>query len=47
MDCCMYISFMMSAGLVKILFYVLVMESRGEVSEFLKTFMFIFLRFFS
>ena len=43
----MYISFAMSSGFVSILFCLSVMESRGEVSVFLKTFLFIFLGFFS
>ena len=37
----------MSSGLVSILFCLSMMESRGEVSEFLKTFRFIFLGLFS
>ena len=42
----MYISCAMSSGLVNILFCLSVMESRGEVSEGLKTFLFIFWGFF-
>ena len=37
----------MSSGLVSILFCLSMMESRGEVSMFLKTLRFIFLGFFS
>ena len=37
----------MSSGLVSILFCLSMMESRDEVSMFLKTFRFIFLGFFS
>ena len=47
MDCCVYISDAMSSGLVSILFCLSMMESRGEVSVFLKTFRFIFWGFFS
>ena len=47
MDCCMCISFAMSSWLVRMLFCLSMMELRGEVSEFLKTFLFIFLGFFS
>ena len=47
MDCCMYISFAIPLGLVRILFYLSVMESRGEISECLKIFLFIFLGYFS
>ena len=47
MDCCVYISFAISSGLVKMLFCLSMIESRGEDSEFLKTFLFIFLGFFS
>ena len=36
-----------SSGLVRILFCLSMIESRGEVAEFLKTFLFIFLGFFS
>jgi hypothetical protein len=43
----MCIFFAISSGLVRILFCLSVMESRGEVSECLKTFLFIFLGFFS
>ena len=47
MDCWMYISFAMSSGLVKMLFCLSMIESRDEVSEFLKIFLFTFLGFFS
>ena len=47
MDCCMYISFAMSSGLVRMLFCLSMIESRGEASEFLKTFLFTFLGLFS
>jgi hypothetical protein len=47
MDCCMCISFAMSSGLVKMLLCLSMIESRGEVSEFLNTFLFTFLGFFS
>ena len=47
MDCWMCISFAMSSGLVRILFCLSVIESRGEVSECLKIFLFIFLGLFS
>ena len=47
MDCWMYISFAISSGLVNMLFCLSVMESRGDVSEGLKTFLFIFLGLFS
>ena len=43
MDCCIYISFAMSSGLVKMLLFRSVMQSSGGVSRFLKTFLFIFL----
>ena len=43
----MYISFAVSSRLVRILFCLSVMESKGAVSECLKTFLFIFLGFFS
>ena len=43
----MYISVAISSGLVRILFCLSVMESRGEVSECLKTFRFIFWGLFS
>jgi hypothetical protein len=43
----MYISFAMSSRLVRILFCLSVMESRGEVSECLKIFLLIFLGLFS
>ena len=46
-DCWLCISFAISSGLVRILLCLSVMESRGEVSECLKTFLFIFLEFFS
>jgi hypothetical protein len=42
----MYISLAISSGLVRILFCLSVMESRGEVSECLKTFLLIFWGFF-
>ena len=42
----MYIFFAISLELVRMLFCLSVMESRGEVSECLKTFLFIFLGFF-
>ena len=47
MDCCVYISDAMSSGLVSILLCLFMMESKGEVSEFLKTFLFIFFGLFS
>ena len=47
MDCCVYITDAMSLGLVSILLCLSMMESRGEVLEFLKTFLFIFLGLFS
>ena len=43
MDCCIRISFAMSSGLVRILLFWSVIQSSGEVSRFLKTFLFIFL----
>ena len=43
----MYISFVISLGQVRILFCLSVMESKGEVSECYKTFLFIFLGLFS
>jgi hypothetical protein len=43
----MCISLAMSSGLVKMLFCLSMMESSGEVSEFLKTFLFTFLGLFS
>ena len=43
----MCISFAISSGLVRMLFCLSVMESRGEVSECFKTFLFIFLGVFS
>ena len=43
MDCCVLIFDAMSSGLVSILFCLSMMESRGEVSAFLKIFWFIFL----
>jgi hypothetical protein len=46
MDCCVYIFDAMSSGLVSILFCLSMMESRGEVSVFLKIFWFIVLGFF-
>jgi hypothetical protein len=36
----------MSSGLVRMLFCLLMIESRGEASEFLKIFLFTFLGFF-
>ena len=47
MDCCVYISDAMSLGLISILLCLSMMESRCEVSEFLKIFLFIFLGLFS
>ena len=46
-DCCICISVAMSSGLVRMLFCLSIIESKGEVSEFLKTFLFTFLGFFS
>ena len=43
----MNISFAISSGLVRILFWLSLIESRGEDSECLKTFLFIFLGLFS
>ena len=43
----MYISCAISSGLLSILFCLSVMESRGEVSECLKVFLFYFLECFS
>ena len=43
MDCCVYISDAMSSGSVSVLFCLSMMEFRGEVSVFLKSFRFIFL----
>ena len=43
----MYISCAMSSGLVRMLLCLSVIESRGEVLEFFKTFLFTFLRLFS
>ena len=43
MDFCICISFAMSSGLVRMLLFLLVMQSNGGVSNFLKTFLFIFL----
>jgi hypothetical protein len=47
MDCCICVSVAMSSRLVKMLFCLSMIESRGEVSNFLKTFLFTFLGFFS
>ena len=47
MDCCVYISDAISSGSVSILFCLSMMEFRGEVSVFLKSFRFIFLGLFS
>ena len=47
MDCWMCISFAMCSRLVRILFCLSIIESKGEVPECLKTFLFIFLEFFS
>src|ERR1700737_1976979 len=47
MDCYVYISAAMSSGLVSILFCLSMMESKGEVSVFLKIFRFFFFGFFS
>ena len=46
MDCFICISFVMSLGLVKMLFCLSIIEFRSEVSEFLKTFLFSFLGLF-
>ena len=43
MDCCICISFAMSSGLVRILLLRSIIQSRGGISRFLKTFLFIFL----
>ena len=43
MDYCICISFAMSSRLVRMLLFLLVMQSSGGVSKFLKTFLFIFL----
>ena len=43
MDCCICISFAISSGLVRILSLRSVIQSKGGVSRFLKTFLFIFL----
>ena len=42
MDCCICISFAMSSELVRMLLFRSVMQSSGGVSNFLKTFLFIF-----
>ena len=42
MDCCIYISFAMSSGLVRMLLLRSVIQLSGGVSRFLKTFLFIF-----
>ena len=47
MDCCRWISCAISSGLVKMLFCLSTIESRGDVLEFLKTIMFTFLGIFS
>lgn len=47
MYCCMCIYVAMSLGLVKKLCCLSMMESKGDVSEFLRTFMITFLGFFS
>ena len=41
MDCCICISFAISSGLVRILLLRSVIQSRGGVSRFLTTFLFI------
>ena len=47
MDCCLWISFAMSAGFVSMLLYSSVIQSSGGVSLFLKTLLLIFFGFFS
>ena len=47
MDCCICISFAMSSGLIRMLLFRSVMQSSGGVSNFLKTFLFIFFRLIS
>ena len=47
MDCCIWISFAISSGLVSMLLFLSRMQSSGGVSWFLKTLLFIFLGFFS
>ena len=42
MDCYICISFAMSSRLVRMLLFLLVMQSSGGVSKILKTFLFIF-----
>ena len=42
MDFCIYISFAMSFGLVRMLVFLSIMQSSGGVSKILKTFLFIF-----
>ena len=45
--CYICIYFVMYSGLVKMLFCLSVLESKGEILDFLKTFLFIFLECFS
>ena len=42
MDCCIWISFAISSGLVRMLLFLSIMQLSGGVSKFLKTFLFIF-----